>query len=120
MAESRTYYPDGKLQRLVFDNRDKELRLEIEGFIRNIANTVARVEYKEFNAAGVQTFSISVTRAQLMTLLDTYSSTFDFVYYPSGEIDTIRTRVFDASPTPIKLKDYTIKHSVGGEQPKLV
>lgn len=120
MSVSREYYPDGKLKRLIQDNRDKSLNLSLESLSRQVPNDVARIEYKEFDAQDVQTFSFSRNRDQLLNMVDTYSFVYDFAYYPDGEIDTIRIRVYDASDPPNKLRDRTIKHYLDGKQPEAI
>lgn len=120
MSETREYNPEGQLTRLIVDNRDKELSLQLDSLQRSIPNTVSRIEYKEFNNVGVEVFSISRTREQLLLATDTYSFVYDFTYYPTGEIDTIRIRVFDAAEPPNKLRDRTIKHYLDGRQPELI
>lgn len=120
MSEIRTYYPDGSLERLITDNRDKELTLCIEDLSRQIPLDAASVAYQEFDDTVTETFSISKTREQLLNLIDTFSYVYDYVYYPGGEIDTIRTRIFDASEPPIKLDDKTLKHYLDGTQPEYI
>lgn len=120
MAETREYNPDGSLSRLIVDNRDKELILQLENLQRNIPNDVARMVLQEFDATDTLVNQISRSREQLLNMVDTYSFVFDFVYYPGGEIDTIRIRTFDASEPPVKLDDKTVKHYLDGTQPELI
>ena len=120
MAEIRIFNPDGSLQRLIVDNRDKELSLHLEGLSRQIPVEAASINYKEFDDLAVETFSISKTREQLLNLIDTYSFLYDYIYYVTGEIDTIRTRIFDASEPPVKLDDKTLKHYLDGTQPEFI
>lgn len=120
MAETREYNPDGLLSRLIIDNRDKELVLQLENTQRIIPNTVARVVFQEFDSVDVLVNEINRTREQLLNMVDTYSFVYDFTYYSSGEIDTIRIRVFDASEPPNKLEDVLLKHYIDGRQPEFV
>lgn len=118
MAETRTFFPDGTLKRLIIDNSDKLLVLELEDLQREIPLNVAKITYQEFNALDVQTFTVTKTRAQLLRLTDTYSFVHDYTYYPTGEIDTIRLRVFDAMA--VELSDVTLKHYIDGRQPEYI
>lgn len=120
MAEIRIFNPDGSLQRLITDNRDKELTLQLEDLSRQIPVEAASIAYQEFDNLAVETFSISKTREQLLNLIDTFSFVYDYTYYVTSEIDTIRTRVFDAADPPIKLDDTTLKHYLDGRQPEFI
>ena len=119
MPTTYTYNPDGSIQRIIFDNTDKILTLELNGNItRDIPLSVNNIDYREFDALNVLTFSVSKTREQLLNLTDTYSFVYDFEYYSTGEIDTIRIRTFDASA--VKIEDITIKHYLDGRQPEII
>ena len=118
MAETRTFFPDGSLKRLIVDNSDKDLTLILENLNRTIPAEVARVEYKEFDNLDVETFSVNKTREQLLRLTDTYSYVYDYQYYASGAIDTIRSRVFDA--LAVLLSDHTVKHYEDGRAPEIL
>lgn len=118
MAETRTFYPNGSLKRLIVDNSDKQLILELEDLQRTIPLAVAKITYQEFDAGDVQTFTITKTREQLLRLTDTYSYVYDYVYYASGAIDTIQSRVFNALAELIS--DYTVKHYENGRQPEII
>ena len=120
MAETRTFNPDGSLKQLVVDNRDKELNLQLEDLSRQIPNDVASIEYKELDSEGVVVKTIARTREQLLNAVDTYSFVYDYAYYGTGEIDTIRTSVFDASEPPVKLQDRILKHYTDGKQPEFL
>lgn len=119
MAEIRTYYPDGSLERLIVDNRDRNLSLILESESRDIANTVENITYQEFEG-GIVTFSIAKTREQLLNITDTFSYVYDYTYYSTGELDTLRTRIFDSSEPPVKLSDVTLKHYTDGRQPEYI
>jgi hypothetical protein len=118
MSETRTYYPDESLKRLIIDNSDRPLILTLESLQRPIPLAVAKIIYQEFDNLDTQTFIISKTREQLLNLIDTYSYVYDYTYYETGEIDTIRTRIYDA--TAIKLSDTTLKHYLSGKQPEFI
>ncbi len=118
MAETRTFNPDGSLKRLIIDNSDKQLTLVLENLSRQIPNNVAKVTYQEFDDMDVQTFTVTKTREQLLRLTDTYSYVYDYTYYASGAIDTIRTRIFDA--LDVLLSDQTLKHFEDGRPPEIL
>ena len=120
MAEVREFDPDGSLSRLIIDNRGRELNLQLENLSRSIPVDVAEIIYQELDAVGVVTKTINKTREQLLNAIDTYSFVFDFIYYITGEIDTIRMRIFDASEPPVKLDDKTLKHYLDGRRPEFI
>lgn len=118
MSEIREFNPDGSLQRLTINNSDRELTLQLENLSRQIPINVASIIYQELNDIGTVTKTINKTREQLLNIIDTYSFVFDFTYYTTGEIDTIRKRTFDTSEPPIKLDDKTLKHYLDAKQPE--
>jgi len=120
MAETRIFYSNGLLKKLTVDNRDYKLSLTLENISREIPNNVASVIYQELNNAGIVTKTITKTRSELLNAVNTYSFVFDFVYYATGEIDTIRIRTFDASEPSNKLNDKTLKHYLDAKQPEFV
>lgn len=118
MAETRTFFPGGELKRLIIDNSDKSLVLMLENLQRTIPQAVAKITYQEFDAQDIQTYTVTKTREQLLRLTDTYSYVYDYQYYPSGAINTIRIRVFDA--LDVLLSDHTVKHYEDGRPPEVL
>lgn len=118
MAETRTFNPDGSLKQLIIDNSDRELTLQLENLSRSIPASVASIIYQELDDIGTVTRTINRTREQLLNAIDTYSFIFNFTYYVTGEIDTIRIRTFDAMV--VKLNDVTLKHYLDGRNPEFI
>ena len=118
MAESRTFNPDGTLSELIVDNNDKDLVLQLESLSRTIPFAVKRIIYQELDVNNVVTRTIDKTREQLLNLIDTYSYRYNYTYYPGKEVDTIRTRVYDASNA--LLSDQTLKHYLDGRLPEYI
>jgi len=118
MSEIREFNPDGSLKRLTVDNTDRELTLHLENLSRQIPVDVTNIIYQELDSFGTVTRTINKTREQLLNAIDTYSFVFDFTYYRTGEIDTIRIRIFDASA--VKLDDKILKHYLNGRQPEFI
>jgi len=115
MAETREFNADGALKKLTINNSDRKLSLQLENITRQIPVEVASIVYQELDNLGIVTKSITKTRAQLLNMTDNYSFVFDLTYYPTGEIDIIRIRTFNASAT--KLKDKSLKHYLDGRKP---
>lgn len=118
MSETRTYNPDGSLARLDIDNRDHLLVLQLEELQRQIPIEAVRIIYQELDETDTLLTTIDKTREQLLNMLETYNYRIDFTYYPTGEIDTIRIRTFNAMVT--KIDDKTLKHYIDGRQPEYV
>ena len=116
MAETRTFNVAGQLTKLVVDNRDRRLFLQLEDLSRSIPNSVASIVYEELDVQGAVTKTIAKTRTQLLGMTGTYSYVYTFTYYPGGEINVVRIRTYDASAK--KLDDVSLKHFTGGEQPR--
>lgn len=118
MAETREFNADGSLKRLTIDNSDRPLNLSLEDLSRQIPNNVARLIYQELDENDNVLKTIDKTRTELLDAISTYSFVFDFIYYDTKEIDTIRIRIF--APDATKLSDKTLKHYLDGRRPEFI